>query len=862
MKVSLNTIKQYTDIDLSVDELVAKINAQLGGVEGGKDGVTDLGKRYERAVIAKVVTCDDHPNADRLHVCKVDDGGVVEGVERDENGLVQVVCGAPNVHADMFVVWLPPKSTVPASFDEKELFVLDTRDLRGVASNGMLASAKELGIGDSHDGILEIDPDEWKPSDEEIKPGASFAKVYGLDDIIIDIENKMFTHRPDLFGQLGVAREIAGIQHKSFVSPDWYRSTPEFNDASGLEISVFNETPENVPRFMAVTIKDIEVKPSPLWLQIELVRLGSKPINNVVDATNYVMLLTAQPTHAYDYDKLRGNRLGARMAQFGETVKLLNGKEYTLDESDIVIADAEGPVGLAGIMGGGESEVSAETTNIVLEVANFDMYTVRKSAMRHGVFTDALTRFNKGQSPLQNPVVLKHLMKYIIDIAGGEQASEVFDLSVNIEDNKNIVISHDFIASRLGKLQVSVNNPLSEDSINQLLKNVEFDVKILENSEESKRATLGTHHIEVIEKSSDQFSIKAPFWRTDIELPEDIVEEVGRLYGYDRLPRELPKRTTKPTPQNHSRELVKDVRDRLSRAGANEVLTYSFVHEKVLKNAGQDVVHAYRLSNALSPDLQYYRLSLIPSLLDKVHANQRAGYEQFALFEINKVHFKGEMDEHEPDVPNEDRHVALTVAYADKHKPGGSPYYYAKRYLEQITDVTGLRLVLLSEFDRSTDERGAQLTAPFEPNRSAVIVRDGQVWGVVGEYRTSVKRAFKLPEFSAGFEIHEGVLKRAAITYTPLSKYPSTDRDICFKVSKDVAYRQIVDLAEKGLEDTAVDSKILPLDLYQGEGESTKNITIRVTLTPHDKTLGSSEANQIIDHLIKSVVDGIGAEVV
>ena len=350
MRVSLNTVKQYTSVDVSVDELVAKINGQLGGVEE----VVDLGKRYKDALIVKIVRAEQHANADRLQVCKIDDGGARQDVERDENGLVQVVCGAPNAREGIFVVWLPPKSTVPTSFDEKELFVLEARELRGVMSNGMLASAKELSIGDSHDGILEIDLTEWKPTDIEIKPGASFASAYGLDDTIIDIENKMFTHRPDCFGQLGVAREIAGIQHRQFVSPDWYKNVPSFDTGEGLRLEVFNEAGEKVPRFMAVTIKNVTVKPSPLWLQIELVRLGGKPINNVVDVTNYVMLLTAQPTHAYDYDKLRGGILGARQAHAGEMLKLLNGKTYELDGLDIVIVDGEGPVGRAGSMGGVE----------------------------------------------------------------------------------------------------------------------------------------------------------------------------------------------------------------------------------------------------------------------------------------------------------------------------------------------------------------------------------------------------------------------------------------------------------------------------------------------------------------------------
>ena len=304
MKVSLNTIKQYIHFDLpSVDELVARINEQLGGVEE----IVDVAKKYEGIVIVKVVECAPLEGSDHLNVTKIDDGGVVQNVERDENGLVQVVCGAPNVRAGMFAVWLAPGVTVPESFEDTEPFVLGARPLRGVVSNGMLASAKELAFGDSHEGILEIDPNEWKPNDFEIKPGANFAEVYALNDTVIDIENKMFTHRPDCFGQLGVAREIAGILGHQFESPEWYKNIPEFGGGEGLSLTVQNDIPDKVPRFMAVAIKDVTVKSSPVWLQAELVRLGAKPINNIVDVTNYVMLLTAQPMHAYDYDKVGGN---------------------------------------------------------------------------------------------------------------------------------------------------------------------------------------------------------------------------------------------------------------------------------------------------------------------------------------------------------------------------------------------------------------------------------------------------------------------------------------------------------------------------------------------------------------------------
>lgn len=806
MRVSLNTIKRYTNVELSVDELVAKINAQLGTVEE----VIDLAERYKDATIVKVVSCEKHPDADKLSVCQIDTG----------SDKIQVVCGAPNVHADMFAVWLPPQSTVPASFDEKEPFVLEARDLRGVMSNGMLASAKELAIGDSHEGILEIDG-----NDEGVKPGASFAKLYGLDDTAIDIENKMFTHRPDLFGQIGVAREIAGIQDQQFVSPEWYVNEPKFASGEGLELTVTNEAPDQVPRFMAVAIKNITVQPSPLWLQAELVRLGSKPINNIVDATNYIMLLTAQPTHAYDYDKLRGHKLVSRLAKKGEAAKLLNGKSYEFDENDIVIADGEGVVGLAGIMGGDGSEVSAETKNIVLEVANFDMYTLRRSSMRHGLFTDALTRFNKGQSPLQNAVVLAKLMELI----GGEQASVVFDSGIPARQG-TIEVTPAFINERLG-----LN--LNASEMVRLLQNVELSVE-------------------------GELKVTPAFWRTDIELPEDIVEEIGRLNGYDKIPRTLPQRTTKPISKNASRELAKATRETLSRAGANEVLTYSFVHKNVIERAGQNAENAYQLSNALSPDLQYYRLSLTPSLLDKVHMNIKAGYNEFALFEINKVHYKGEMDPADPGVPNEDKHIALTVAYGNKNKPTGSPYYAARTYLSQILALDSVELVTLSDFDTASDKWGEQLVSAYEPLRSAVIVKDKQIWGVVGEYTTRVKAAFKLPEFSAGFEVHEDLLTLPEPSYKPLSKYPSTSRDISFKVDSSVAYGKIIELAKKGLEGTGVDAVIVANDIYKADGDLKKTITISVTITSHQKTLSSDEANAIVERLADMVIKETGAEVI
>lgn len=818
MKVSLNQVKQYIDFELPpVDELVARINAQLGGVEE----VTNLADKYKDAKIVRVVECEKHPDADRLSVCKVDAGG---------EELVQVVCGAPNVHADMWAVWLPPESVVPATYGDDEPFVLGARKLRGMMSHGMLAAADELDIGSDHEGIVELTDDDLCQG-STLTAGASFAATFGLDDTIIDIENKMFTHRPDLFGQLGVAREIAGILGHKFTSPEWYTATPEFGTGEGVELEVFNDAADKAPRFMAVALKNVDVKSSPLWLQCALVAMGGKPINNIVDATNYVMLLTAQPTHAYDYDRLRGNKLGVRMARDGEKAELLNGKTYEFTSDDIVIVDGEGVVGLAGIMGGAGSEVSSETKNIVLEVANFDMYAVRKSAMRHGVFTDALTRFNKGQSALQNDVVLAKLM----ELVGGDQASSVFDDNMLAKLGGNVASDVEFINSRLG---------LNFDGgdVTQLLENVEI----------------------VVTDMGEQFEVEPPFWRTDIELPEDIVEEVGRLYGFDKLSRELPRRSSAPAAHNVEIAARQRVRETLARAGGNEVLTYSFVHENTLKKAGQDMSQAFGLSNALSPDLQYYRLSVLPSLLGHVHMNIKAGHDEFLLYEIGKAHHNEAFGD--DGLPAEFGRIASV--YASKKEQVGAAYYLAKHTVEYLVNsvLPGAKLsyVRLDEYDVPGFKPFAQLLAPFDPVRTAIVMIDGKLAGVIGELRGSVSKAFKLPAQASGFELFVSPFVRdAKPNYVPLSRYPSAQRDVSLRVGADTKYAAVYDaLHVSGLTNDGLRVTAEPLDIYQADGADSKTITLRITMTPYTKTLGSDEAAALLEKLTTSVASATGAQVV
>lgn len=815
MKISLNWLKQFTDIEIPVDELVQKIGAQLGAVEE----VIDLGAKYQGIVIAKVVSCVDHPNADRLHVCMIDDGGVVEGVARDQKGLVQVVCGAPNVREGLSVAWLPPGSIVPASFDT-DPFVLESRELRGVVSNGMLASSKELAIGNDHKGILEIDID--------ATPGTSFAEIYELNDYIIDIENKMFTHRPDCFGILGVAREVAGIQQIGFTSPEWYLQVLDRIKPQGarLPLAVKNEIPTLVPRFMAVAMTGVRVAPSPIIMQTYLNRVGIRPINNVVDITNYLMALTGQPLHAYDYDKVAAKSgdvptLVARLAQTtGEDIALLNGKTAKLESPAVVIATDRNPVGVGGVMGGADTEVDDTTTNIIVECANFDMYSIRKTSMKYGLFTDAVSRFNKGQSPLQNDRILEEAVVMVQALSGAAVASDVYDVRDDGRISESVKVTADFVNDRLG-----LSLELSE--IKSLLQNVEFTVHM----------------------SGDAFMVTAPFWRTDIEIAEDIVEEIGRLYGFDKLNVVLPMRSLRPVAKDVNYELKRSIRNFLSRAGANEVLTYSFVHGKLFEQVGQDVGKAYRLSNALSPELQYFRLSLTPSLLEKVYPNSKAGQDEFALFELNKTHDKSAKEQAEPDLPAE--HERLCFVYAADKKTELAPYYVAKYYLDELVADYAITL----QYRQLDGLEKTDLTAPFEPARAALVYvkETGTVLGVVGEYNRSVVTALKLPEQCSGFEIDTAVLSRHVSKksgYRQLPRFPKVFQDITLKVPSEITHQSLCEalqltLAE--LEPQNSYSSLHLLDIYQKPTDASQHVTFRYVLASYERTLSAVEVNTLLD---------------
>lgn len=825
MKVSINLANEYSNVDLkniSTDLMIEKIGSQLGAVEE----VIYWAPKYQGVVVVKIIECEKHPNADKLHVCKIDDGGVTKNVDRDSNGLVQVVCGAPNVKKDIHVAWIPPRSIVPSTRGTDDEFTLDARELRGVISNGMLASAHELAINDDHSGILEISKEN---SGKDPKPGDNFINYYGLDDVVIDCENKMFTHRPDCFGVLGVARELAGINGMNFTSPEWYKDLISIKTDGKLPLDSKNEIKKLVPRFMAQVIEGVDIKPSKLKMQVDLVRNGYRALNNIVDYTNYFMHLTSQPTHAFDYDKIKalcagGPTIFPRMAKDGEELKLLNGKTIKLTKDDIVISTDKKAVALAGVMGGAETEVDEKTKNVILECATFDMYTIRRTSMRHGIFTDAVSRFNKGQSPLQNDKVLAKLVSEINQECGST-AGKIIDIKDDsVKESPTVKCSIEFINNRLGR-------KFEADEVADLLLRTEFSVKVI----------------------SDELIIQPPYWRRDIKHREDVVEEVGRLFGFGQLPTELPIRKTVVVPKNYDFSFKRQMANTLKSFGANEILSYSFVHGDLLGCAGQNVDNAYQIRNALSPELQYYRISLTPSLLSHVHQNIKAGFQEFALFELGLIHNKKYGLNNEK-VPVEKATVAFVYAANDKvsKEKKEAPYFTAKSYLDSLLYSTGIN------YRYDLVDANSDFYSPFEKSRSALLVSSSsnEVIGILGEFKSSLHSKLKLPRKTAGFELYIDAISKEEnqFSYRIISKYPSSEQDLTLQVNYDVDFSTIHESIIKAIESVGdnYDVVVTPLSIYS-TNKHVKNYTFRLNVSHSEKTMKTEEVNKLIEQITENI---------
>lgn len=793
MRISLNWLKKFVNIDLDNAELEKIIDSRLVEIEE----VIDESKKYDNIFVAKVIECEAIPET-HLHLCKIDAGNhELAG----EDGLVQVVCGAPNVHAGMLAAWIAPGAIVPQSVHEDAPFVIGKRKMLGqYDSFGMLAGADELDFGDDHSGIVEIDP-------EMAKPGDKLADVFELNDTILDIENKSLTHRPDCFGIIGFAREVAGILGQKFDEPRF----EEYSATSSKQVSI--ESAEICPRYSAIVLKKHgEIKKKYLTLEDTLLsKSGMRPVDSIVDATNYLMLLTGQPLHAFDYDKFLAvggtsePKIGVRLAKKGEKLTLLDDAEIELIDTDIVITSNNVPVALAGAMGGKSTMIDENTKSIILESATFSLYNLRKTQMAHGIFSEAITRFTKGQPAYQTLNVAKACAGLLSD---GFEISEAIDTRAAESKNNVVKITTDEINNLLG-------TNYSKSQIINTLENVNFEVE-----------------------DGDELTITAPDWRTDIHIKEDIIEEIGRLNGYDNIEPILPKHAT--SEPNKMIVLKSRIRDFLSHTGANELLTYTFVHGDLIEKVGQDVKNSYRLVNSISPDLQYLRQQIVPSLLVKSYENLKAKHQEFALFEMNQVFLRSDGVD-EDGVPIANSNLAMVVASMDEE----TKYYVAKKYLEALAEKLGLTLSF-KKFEPAKHE------AYFEPKRSAGVYIGENLVGCIGEIKFSVLNKLKLPRGVAAFEISlDELVKLASFKKVnrEFSDFPTVSRDITITTAK--SYEEIAKAIEEKLSQKELIFEITPTSIYQPEGKTEKNISFHLSFADKNKTLESGEILELMNELEK-----------
>lgn len=823
MKVSLNWIKEFTSIDGTIGDLVELIGSRLVEVEE----LIDWGTRFQGVVVGEILHVEEHGNADKLNIYKVK---ISDSEER------QVVSGDKTLKIGDRVGYIGPGVTVPSTYGTKNPAVMEERPLRGVMSAGMFGSPQELCLSADHSSVAVLDRD--------IAAGTPLAEAYDLDDVIIDIDNKSFTHRPDCFGIIGLSREIAAIQGKPFKSPSWFASQGFGALANGtkLPLVVKNDLPDLCSRYMATAIANVHNGQSPWQLQSMLTRMGIRPISLIVDITNYLMLLTGQPLHAFDYDKVAALSSDGKTAELivrhpreGEHLTLLDGRVIIPRKAAIVIATEKEPIALAGAMGGASTEVDEHTKNIIIESASFDMYSIRSTSMKHGVFTDAVTRFGKGQSPSQCAPVLNHGIGMVLELSSdAEIASDVIDDYPQPKRQEEIHLGAHWINDFLG-IQ------LDTDQIAGMLRNVECDVAV--------------HGSELV--------VRPPHWRSDLAIAEDVVDEIGRLYGFDNIPATIVTRKAIPVMPSRTESLEAKLRDVLSSAGANEVLTYDFVSAKLMQQSNQEVADAFHLSNSISPELAYLRMTLLPSLLSKVFMNHKAGFDSFALFEMGKTHNRQEIGPDE--LPLERKALGLVWSASDNSydlAKSGAAFYQIKHYVNATTQkigIHGLEFRLLRS--HTVDSIPAWLrnrVGLFDLNRSATVVHSDKIVGIIGEPNAAIRKALKLPKAVGMAEFDFDALLVSQSTkadYTPLIPYPAIEQDICFRLATEVHYRDVELYAKDFLQSTTdLHVDISPVDIYAKAGQDEfKHITVRIRMQHPERTLTTKEVNDVMDKLADKV---------
>lgn len=794
MLVPIKWLMDYVDIDLEINDFVDSMIMSGSNVES----VKETGKNIDKVVVGKIIEIKDHPNAEKLIITNVDVGSEI----------VQIVTGATNIKEGDYVPVALHGSTLPNGTRIKK------GNLRGVESKGMLCSPDELELEaenlpegtDMTDGIHIFEKE--YPLGEDIK------KVLGLDDKIIEFE--ITNNRPDCLSILGIAREAAATLKKDLKYPQI--DSPSESKEVDNYISIDVRNIDLCPRLAVRVIKNITIKSSPMWMQERLIKSGVRPINNIVDITNYVMLELGQPMHAYDLKKLNKRKIIVRNANKNEKITTLDEKDRVLDESVLVIADEERAIGVAGIMGGFDSEIENDTREVAIECANFNPVSIRKSSKLLGLRTEASSRFEKGLDMELASFALNRACYLIEKLGAGEVVDGIIDFYPNKKNKRVIKFDTDRVKWLLG-----IDVKISE--VKRMLKSLEFEVT-------------GNKMLDII----------VPTFRDDIMMEADINEEIARLYGYDNIPSKLMDTTFTQGLVSDKQKIVDIAKNCLTAQGLFEVLTYSFVSpssfNKIKLNKDNSSRNAIKLINPIGEDQSIMRTTIIANMLELISRNYNRKVDDGCFFEISKVYLAKSFPLNE--LP-EEKDVLTIGMYG-----GGYDFYDLKGIIENLLSALNIENYKVVADNHET----------FHPGKVAKLLINNKTIGVFGEVHPIVIDNFDIPlsVFVGEFDFDELVLQTDLDRkYKPLPKFPSIERDIAIVVSDEISAGQIDEIIRtKGAK---LVEKVELFDVYKGSQikEGYKSLAYKIVYRSSEKTLTEKDITKAHNKILNSLANQVGA---
>jgi phenylalanyl-tRNA synthetase beta chain len=799
MKVSLSWLKDYVPIEMDPVDLAEALT--MVGLE--IESVSDRYSYLDTVYVGRIEEIAPHPNADKLHLCQVDTG----------HGKVSVVCGAPNTKTGMLAPIALPGTEFP------EGFVLEKSVIRGQASEGMLCSEGELGLGADRSGIMVLDP--------SLSVGDKLASALALSDTVFEIE--ITPNRPDCLNLIGVAREIAAIQKVSLTYPDF--NLDDKSNTISERTSIIIEAPDHCPRYVARLLEDIKIKPSPFWMQERLLSIGQRPINNIVDVTNFILMETGQPLHAFDFDFLEENRIVVRTADKGERFVTLDGKEHVLDPEMLMICDGQKAVAIGGVMGGLNSEIKDSTTRVLLESAYFNPVSVRRTSKRLGLSTEASHRFERGANPAGQIAAANRAAKLMVELGGGRLISGLIDEYPNPQSVKSLKLSIKSTNRLLG-------TQVQRKEIANLLKSIEFSVE-----------TKGS------KGNEDFLTVTPPSFRVDISRPEDLMEEVARLLGYNNIPTTFPEMPASGRSSHKEIDLRNRVRLLMAGLGFREAINYSFAHKQSADKLRIKSADPRRLMvdilNPLTEDQAVMRTSLVPGLLESMHHNFSQQIKNLKIFEIGKI-FINETAQH---LPKETEILAALWTGsrydASWHDPGTDcDFFDIKGVVESL--LTALRIDGI-QFSQMPENQCTYT----RPGYTAQILSNNILLGLVGEIHPQVLANYDLKQVSYLFELNFDHLIPLIkdITYSkPIPKFPAVFRDITIIVDSDYETQKIITAAQDHPEELVESFSLL--NVFEGKpiAPGKKSVSLRVTYRSSQKTLEDEDVTPIHQSIAERLV--------